>query len=280
MATPLGGQIALVTGGGRGIGRTLALGLARAGADVVVVARTKVEVDAVAEAIRELGRRALAVTANIESRAGAQRAVDECAQHLGPPGVLVNAAAVQGPIGRFDTLDLDAWAYTVRVDLLGMAFVTHAVLQHMVAMRRGKIVNLSGGGSASPRPRFSAYTSSKAAVVRLTETLAEELLEANVQVNAVDPGATWTRMTEEVLEAGATAGPKALTEALKVWETGGTPPERQVELVIFLASSASDLVTGRLIHVNDPWRELFDGSALPGDLFRLRRVGPSLVKGR
>ncbi len=205
MATPLGEQIALVTGGGRGIGRTLALGLAQAGADVAVVARTKVEVDAVAEAIRELGRRALAVTANIESRAGAQRAVDECAQHLGPPGVLVNAAAVQGPIGRFDTLDLDAWAYTVRVDLLGMAFVTHAVLQHMVAMRRGKIVNLSGGGSASPRPRFSAYASSKAAVVRLTETLAEELLEANVQVNAVEPGATWTRMTEEVLEAGATA---------------------------------------------------------------------------
>ncbi len=280
MAGPLAGRIVMVTGGGRGIGRTLALGLAGAGADVAVVARTRPEVDAVARDVEELGRRALAITADVGSPASARRAVNECVRRLGAPDVLVNAAAIQGPIGRFDTLQLEAWSRVVEINLMGMVFVTHAALQHMVASRRGKIVNLSGGGSASPRPQFSAYAASKAAVVRLTETLAVELGAVNVQVNAVGPGATRTRMTEEVVNAGAAAGRTALTEALETLRTGGTAPAKQVALVTFLASDASNHVTGRFIHVNDPWQELLCGDAPLGDLFTLRRVDPAPVTGR
>lgn len=279
MAQELVGRTALVTGGGRGIGRTIALALAEAGADVAVVGRTAEEIRAVASLLETRhARRSIALAADIGKPADARRVVSECARRLTPPGILVNAAAVQGPIGRFDQIDPREWSRCLQVNLVGAALVTHAALAHMVGAGRGKIINVSGGGAASPRPLFSAYGTSKAALVRFTETLAEELRDQNIQVNAMAPGATKTRMTQEVLDAGAAAGARARAEAEEIWRTGGVDPAGQEALAVFLASDDSNYVTGRFIHVNDPWQRLRTTLTMQPDLYTLRRVSPDPVE--
>jgi 3-oxoacyl-[acyl-carrier protein] reductase len=274
----LEGRVALVTGAGRGIGRTVAFALAEAGASVAVVARTADEVRATSEEIQSTHRRrSAAIVADVATPAEARRAVATCARRLGPPLILVNAAAVQGPIGRFDGNDLLEWTRCVRVNLLGAAMVIQAALAHMLQAKRGKIINVSGGGAASPRPHFTAYACSKAGLVRLTETLAHEFQGDNIQVNALAPGATRTRMTREVLDAGGAAGKAARAEAEEIWRTGGTDPKRQAALAVFLASDESSHVTGRLLHVNDPWEGLRASSTVPEGLYTLRRVSPAPV---
>jgi NAD(P)-dependent dehydrogenase (short-subunit alcohol dehydrogenase family) len=144
-------------------------------------------------------------------------------------------------------------------------------------MRRhggGKIINLSGGGAAAPRPYFSAYAASKAAVVRLTETLAEELKDENIQVNAIAPGAVATRMTDEILAVGDAAGPRAVSQALATKRDGSTP-DNAADLAVFLASEASGYLTGRLISaVWDDWRSfpMRLDQIMATDLYTLRRV--------
>src|SRR5205814_9738356 len=115
---------------------------------------------------------------------------------------VINNAGVQGPIGAFDEADWSAWRRAIEVNLVGTALICRHAIPFLKATSCGKIVNLSGGGAATPRVRFSAYAASKAAVVRLTEILAEELRDFRVDVNAVAPGALNTRLLDEVLAAG------------------------------------------------------------------------------
>ena len=136
--------------------------------------------------------------------------------------VLVNGAGILGPIGLITETDPGIWTDTIRANLIGTYLCCAAVLSHMIAARRGKIINLSGGGAANPRPRFSAYASSKAAVVRFTETVAEEMKDFNIQVNAIAPGAVNTQMLDEILAAGEHAGEETLAKARKQKESGGT----------------------------------------------------------
>jgi NAD(P)-dependent dehydrogenase (short-subunit alcohol dehydrogenase family) len=143
----------------------------------------------------------------------------------------------------------------------------------------GKIVNLSGGGATSPMPRISAYAASKAAVVRLTETLAEETMDCGIDVNAVAPGALNTRLLDEVLTAGPeSVGASFYARAVKQREQGGAPLEKGTDLCVYLLSAASDGITGRLISaVWDPWQDL--GSHLEElrktDIYTLRRIVPA-----
>jgi len=142
----------------------------------------------------------------------------------------------------------------------------------------GKIINLSGGGATAPLPFISAYAASKAAVVRLTETLAGECKDYNIDINAVAPGALNTRLLEEVLSAGpAKVGDDFYARALKQKASGGAPLELGAELCVFLASSQSDGISGRLISAQwDPWRRLDDYRAelAAGDIYTLRRIVP------
>ena len=145
-------------------------------------------------------------------------------------------------------------------------------------MRRrggGKIVNISGGGATSPRPDFSSYAAAKCALVRLTETLAEELKEDRIDVNAVAPGAMNTRMLDELLSAGPDAAPREFADALKRKREGGTPPDKAAGLVAMLASSLSDGITGKLISaVWDDWEQLPQRreELKKSELYTLRRV--------
>ena len=249
------GQIALVTGAGRGIGRAIAAALAGAGADLILLARTAGELDETAAQVRDLGREALPIVADVSRRVDVQQAVTQGLAWFGRVDVLINNAGIQPPIGPLVENDPEAWTQAVAVNLFGPFYCIQAVLPGMMARRRGKIINLSGGGATGPRHNFSAYAASKAALVRLTETVAEEVRPYNIQVNAIAPGAVNTRMLDEVLAAGAAAGAE-LAAAQKRQTQGGTPAEVSAELIVFLASAAADGLTGKLISApHDPWRE-------------------------
>ncbi len=139
----------------------------------------------------------------------------------------------------------------------------------------GKIINLSGGGATSPRPHFTAYAAAKCGLIRLTETLARELASSGIDVNAVAPGAMNTRMLEEVIAAGPVAAAPEYEFAVKRSREGGVSPALAAELIVFLASPASDGITGRLISaVYDDWKSLPSLRAMlaDSDRFTLRRI--------
>ena len=268
-------RVAIVTGGGRGIGRAIALALAGDGADVAVVSRTSAETDRVAAKIKALGRHALALRADVSDRGAVDTMVEAVIGKWGKVDILVNNAGTQGPIGSVIETGIDEWIKTVHVNLIGTFLCTRAVLPGMIKQQRGKIINLSGGGATSPRPNFTAYGVSKTGVVRFTETVAEEVSKFNIQVNAIAPGSVNTSMTGEILSAGKAAGDKAISEARSQLETGGTPPEKAAALAVFLASDESVGLTGRLISaVWDDWQK-FPGQIekiMASDLYTLRRI--------
>jgi len=250
------GRTAIVTGGGRGIGEAVAYALADDGVSLVLAARTASELERVAERVRQRGGTARTVCADVSRPADVTRIVRAALDADGRADVLVNAAGVYGPIGPMWDVDPDAWVRALHINLVGTFLCCREVLPHMIEHRRGKIINLSGGGATAPLPRLTAYGASKAAVVRLTETLAEEVREFNVQVNAVAPGAVDTRLQDDVLAAGERAGALwARIRALRETGQGGVSPDVAAALVVFLASARSDGLTGKLIAApHDGWQ--------------------------
>lgn len=284
----LDNHAALITGAGRGIGRAIAIAFAREGADLALVARTASELDETAQLIRAADAlqgkgepRVVAVTADISQRADVDRAVRQALATLGRVDVLVNNAGVQPPIGPLWQNDPDEWMRAVAINLFGPMLCIQAVLPGMMERKRGKIVNLSGGGATGPRPNFSAYAASKAALVRLTETLAVELAPYNIQVNALSPGAINTRMLDEVLAAGDLAGAE-LAQAQHRAEKGGAPIELAAQLAVFLASADSDGLTGKLVAVpHEDW-QTWDAARIAAinesPWYTLRRIDPFTVR--
>jgi 3-oxoacyl-[acyl-carrier protein] reductase len=206
---------------------------------------------------------------------------DAVLKDFGAVDVLVNNASVQGPIGSLETADWAAWRRVFDVNLFAAARLCQRLIPSLRSRRpgsgRGKIINLSGGGATGPRPDFSAYALTKAAVVRLTETLAEELREQNVDVNAVAPGPMNTRMLEEVIAAGPAAAPREYHAAVARSQSGGMPPEKAAELIVWLASPDADGITGRLISaIWDDWRALAARreQLAATDVYTLRRIIP------
>jgi NAD(P)-dependent dehydrogenase (short-subunit alcohol dehydrogenase family) len=273
-------QTVLITGASRGIGQALALTLAKAGASLGLVARDEEALQQVASQIAALGGNARVMAADVSQPERVEAVVSKAQMALGHIDVLINAAGIQAPIGPFLDNDLDDWENTVRVNLFGPLRLTKAVLPLMMARGHGKIINFSGGGATGPRPNFSAYAVSKAALVRFTETLAVELKPHNIQVNAVAPGAVNTQMLDEIIAAGAQAGAE-YEAGLERLAKGGTPVAVVCELVLFLASAASGKLTGKLISApHDPWRQWQDRhdelNATPW--YTLRRLDPFTIK--
>jgi 3-oxoacyl-[acyl-carrier protein] reductase len=189
--------------------------------------------------------------------------------------VLVNCTGTVGPIGAFETLDIRAWVKTIETNLMGSVHLARAVLPSMKERGRGKIILFSGGGAAYARPYFTPYSSSKAAVVRFAESLAQELESANIQVNAVAPGPVNSRMWSEMRAASASGGPTLLKELKHMEETGGVSPDRAARLAALLASDRSNGLSGRLLSaVWDDWEHL-EGhidKISTSDVWTLRRV--------
>jgi NAD(P)-dependent dehydrogenase (short-subunit alcohol dehydrogenase family) len=264
-------KVVLLTGGSRGVGKRLALGFAAQGARLVLVARSRPELELTHLEIEHSGGRSLKIQADVRSFDQMVCAVERTAAHFGPVDILICAAGIQGPIGPLAEADPRLWAEAIEVNLVGVFHACRAVLPSMIERRSGKIIVLGGGGTMRPRPNFSAYAASKAAVVRLVESLAEEVRDYNIQVNCLGPGPTYTHMTDEILSAGERAGWRDAEEAMRTRLTGGTAPQQQIELALFLASERSNHISGKLIHVSDDWRRLEHAEIHP-ELFTLRRV--------
>lgn len=264
--------VALVTGAGRGIGRAIAARLAADGISVALVARSADELAETASQIA--GARPGASTAVCSADVTDARSVAAAlaaARELGPIDLVVNAAGVDGPHQPFHEVDLDAWWRVVEVNLRGTAVVTRAVLPGMIARGRGRIIQLASDAAGRPSPRNSAYACSKAAVLRLTDSLAAELTGTGVSVFAVSPGLVRTAMTERIWQMMETSR----------WEPGVTPiapfmwsePARVAELVSFLASGRGDALSGRYLHVlmGDPAQQAERAAEVAArDLWTLR----------
>jgi NAD(P)-dependent dehydrogenase (short-subunit alcohol dehydrogenase family) len=191
---------------------------------------------------------------------------------------LVNCAGITGPTGLLEESDIQQWISTIQVNLIGTMLTCRAVIPHFRKQPSGRIVNFSGGGATSPRPRFSAYSAAKTAVVRLTETLAQELDDTKICVNAIAPGAVNTRMLDDVLNAGSQlVGAAAYQQALKQKDGGGVPPEKAAGLCVKLLSQESEGLSGKLISaVWDSWDALLAhrNTVMESDLYTLRRIVP------
>lgn len=270
--------VALVTGASRGLGTAVAQQL-RPDFDLLLVAR---DADALADVERDLpagpGRvwRLLADFADVDAPVQLVETIRRLVPQI---DVVVHAAAEQGPIGPLDQCAWEAWERTVRVNLLAPAALTRACLPLMRDLRRrGKLIFVSGGGATGPRPHFSAYATSKCGLVRLAETLAAELRDAGIDVNAVAPGAMPSAMTREILLAGPlAAGAREVEQAHRVLGSAASSASPAAALIGWLASSGSDGITGRLLNaVWDPWKTLTDRrSELDvSDIYTLRRIVP------
>jgi NAD(P)-dependent dehydrogenase (short-subunit alcohol dehydrogenase family) len=263
----------LVTGAGRGIGKRIAMGFAAQGARVTLVARSKAELDLCHMEIEHAGGNALRVRTDVRDYEQMSATVERSRVHFGGPvQVLVCSAAVLGPIGPFAETPAKAWEEVVQTNFIGVMNACHAVLPQMIERRAGKIIVVAGaGGTMASRPNFAVHSSTKTAAVRFAETLSEELLEHNIQVNCLAPGETYTHMTDQILAAGERSGWREEETARQVRLTGGVTPEKQINLALFLASPQASHVTGRMIHVDDDWKKL-KNTAISPELYRVRRV--------
>jgi len=271
---------ALITGGSQGLGKTIAEHFLQEGANVVICARSEKELSATRD---ELGKKfpkqkIAAKTCDVANEGQVNELVAFALGELGSLDALVLNAGVYGPMGPTESVPIDEWRRALDINLFGVLLPSRAVIPHFKKAGKGKIVVLSGGGATNPMPNISAYAASKAAVVRLMETLAEELKSFHVDVNAIAPGALATRLVEEVIAAGPEKVGAAFFEKNKGWkEKGAVPLELGAGLAVYLASAESDGITGKLLSAQwDPWKDLqkHRDDLAKSDIYCLRRIVP------
>ena len=271
---------ALITGGSQGLGKAIAEHFLREGANVVLCARSEKDLSATrAELAGKFpAHTILAKTCDVASEPQVNELLAFALGELGSIQALVLNAGIYGPMGPTESVSLGEWRRALDINLFGVLLPCRAVIPHFKKAGRGKIVVLSGGGATNPLPNISAYAASKAAVVRLMETLAEELKSYHVDVNAIAPGALATRLVDEVLAAGPERVGAAFFEKNKTWkERGAVPLELGASLAVYLASAESDGITGKLISAQwDPWKDLqqYREELAKSDIYCLRRIVP------
>jgi NAD(P)-dependent dehydrogenase (short-subunit alcohol dehydrogenase family) len=260
MGGSLAGQIALITGAGRGIGKGIALRFAAEGAAVALTSRNQAQLDQVAGEIESGGGRALAIAGDVTKRSDVERVVKTATQRLGSISLLVNNAGIAGPYGPIGIVDPDQWWAAQEVHLRAPLLFMSAVLPDMTAHRSGRIINISSPRCHMNTPSLSAYSLGKAAANRLAELVANEVKEAGVAVFALDPGSIMTEMADETM-----SNPDAQRWVPKMVERltqmkGQVGPQEGMEWCtdrcVGLASGRYDALSGRYIDRTDDPDEL------------------------
>jgi 3-oxoacyl-[acyl-carrier protein] reductase len=240
----LSDQVAIVTGAGRGIGRAISLALAGAGARVALAARSREQLDETAALIQRAGGQAIAIPTDVADGLAVEQMVTMTVQQFGPPDLLVNNAGLANKEAAVWELAADEWWRVLEVNVRGPFLCARAVLPSMLARQSGRIINVASNGGGRPMPTASAYSVSKAALLRLTDCLAAMVVGRGVSIFGISPGLVHTEMTDTVSLF------KDIPEA--EW----APPERAAELCAFLATGAADRLSGRYIHVADDVRDM------------------------
>jgi len=239
----LDGRVALVTGASRGIGRAVALGLAQAGADVVLAARKPPDLDIVADEVRALGHRALAVPTHLGRRPEVDRLFDTALDAFGRLDVLVNNAATNPVFGPLLDIEEDAWDRIMALNVKGYLLAAQRAARAMAPLGRGAIVNIASTAGLRASPGLGAYSVSKAAVIMLTRVLGRELAPLGIRVNGVAPALIETRFSEALWK-----NPEILAGYLKSTPLGRAgQPEEVAGAVVYLCSDAASYVTGQTL---------------------------------
>ena len=245
----LNGRIALITGAGRGLGRAGALTLARAGAHVVLVSRTRSQLDETADAVEALGRKAVVAVADIRNGDQIEAAVRTAVETFGRIDILFNNAGanVRKPVVEMTE---EYWHTIIETNVKGIFLVARAVARQMIAQKSGCIINMSSMSSVSPERDKVVYASSKGAVMQFTKGLALELAAHGIRVNAIAPGYMMTPLVKGYLEADAERY-KRILQRIALGRIG--QPEEIGGALVFLASDAARYITGATIAIDGGW---------------------------
>ena len=279
MNLPLKGKVAVITGANQGLGLEIARRYLSAGASLSLCARNGNLLLDVCKSLAEgasQDQRVFCLPADVSSEADVTHLIDETLRELGNIDILINNAGIYGPKGEIEAVDWAEWIRSIEINLFGSILMCRAVLPHFKEKGDGRIVQLSGGGATNPMPRISGYAVSKAAVVRFVETLAEEVREYNIDVNAIAPGALNTRMLDEIIEAGPErVGEVFYEKSLQQKKNGGSTFDPGAELAVFLGSDVAKGITGKLISaVWDRWEDwpAHLENLNNSDVYTLRRI--------
>jgi 3-oxoacyl-[acyl-carrier protein] reductase len=278
----LAGRFAIITGASQGLGEEIAKHFVAEGASVFLCARSEPAIRAIEQRLSATardGQNVLARAADVSKRCDVDQIVAEALDTFKRIDILVNNAGIYGPIGPTHEIDWDAWVDAININLLGLVYMCRAVTPAMLRQKSGKIINLSGGGATNPLPRMTSYATSKAAVVRFTESLALDLKAYGIDINAIAPGALDTRLLDQVLDVGPEmVGADFHQRMIKIKQQGGTPLSVGASLAVYLASEESNGITGRLIAAAwDKWATLHEHSKDldATDIYTLRRIVPA-----
>ncbi len=241
----LGGRVALVTGGNGGIGRGIALGLAQAGAEIVIAARNEAKSAEVVEELRQVGRRGVAVACDVQDRSQIEAAVQTAEREFGRLDILVNNAGIAAG-GRPEEIPMETWQRVLHTNLTAMFEACQVAYPLMQAVGGGKVINIGSEYSLFGSPRVLPYSASKGGVIQLTKSLAAAWARDNIQVNAIVPGWITTEMTQ-----GVKTNPAMYDQIIARTPAGRFgEPEDLAGAAVFLASAASDFVTGVVLPVD------------------------------
>ena len=239
----LAGKTALITGAGRGIGKAVALELARCGADILFTNRNKAIAQPVQEEIEALGRQCLAIQADVADAEAMETAVKQGLDRFGQMDILVNNAGITRD-GLVLRMKVEDWRQVLAVNLDGMFYATRAVIKSMVRQRWGRIINITSVVGFTGNPGQVNYSSSKSAAIGFTKSIARELGGRNITCNAVAPGFIETDMTTELNEDQK----KAILTQVALGRMGTA--EEVANVVRFLAGEDAAYITGSVLHVN------------------------------
>jgi NAD(P)-dependent dehydrogenase (short-subunit alcohol dehydrogenase family) len=237
----LDGKVCIVTGASRGLGRAIAIALAEAGADVAAVARSQQAIEETAQAIQERGRKALAVSCDVYDSGSVNKMVEDVLNKFGQIDVVINNAG-GGDMKPIVEMSEDEWLRIVDLNVNALFRVCKAVGPHMIGRQQGKIINMSSMYGLVGEKNVTAYCASKGAIIQFTRALALEWAEHNITVNALAPGYIYTERTSRVFD---TELGNAFISRVPLGRIGKT--EELGPLVVYLASSASDYMTGSVI---------------------------------
>lgn len=243
-AFDLSGKLAIITGGGSGIGRGIARALAKAGADIALCGRRLSVCETACAEIRQVGVAAEAFRCDVSQQNEVEAMVAAVIERFGRIDILVNNAGIAGAAQPFLDIALEQWRQTIDINLTGMFLCAQAVGRHMVRERRGKIINVASVGSFLPLPCSADYSASKGGVMMLTRAMALELIRHNIQVNAVCPGYIATELKQDTIE-------RVAEKAARKVPAGRIGRSEEVAgAVVFLASSASDYMVGSSVVID------------------------------
>ena len=248
-------QSAIVTGGGQGIGKAIALKLAREGADVLVSGRHRETLENTAREIEKFGRRAVVAVTDVSQESQVSAMVDAALQAFGRIDILVNNAGVSGPTAPITNVSRDEWDQVLAVNLTGAFLCARAVVPHMIERRSGKIVNISSIAGKLAYALRSPYAASKWGMIGLSRTLAQELGPHNIQVNAICPGPTAGERMRGVITGRARELGQSEAEVERLYVEGTAlkrmvDPDHVAAMVVLLVSNEGSSITGDAIDVS------------------------------